>query len=181
MRQSKYLSLDQFMGRVEWSEIGMVLLAMLMAPLLIHLFPSFSNVPNGAVWLPIFYAPIFAVRYFRPHVSFAAGLLAPTVNFLLTGRPAGELVFPLTVELLLFSGLLVMLNPRWGQFVALPVLAYLATKLVSVVFFAVGTEMFSLANIASQFFRSLRVSLPGLCVLFLLSAVSIRLRKKGKR
>lgn len=108
-----------------------VLVATLLLPMLVHLIPATGPIPVGARLLPMFYAPFIAIVFFRLHVGLIAGMLAPVINHLLTGKPAWPIVGLLSTELVIFAiiaFLLIKINPiRW---VAAP-FAYLGTKIVS--------------------------------------------------
>lgn len=81
-------------------------------PLLVHLLPNAGGAPAGARLLPIFYAPLLAALLRRPGAALTAALLAPACNHLLTGLPAAALLPSLTTELLLFTGLALLLATR---------------------------------------------------------------------
>ncbi|MFA5595764.1 MAG: hypothetical protein WDA15_10825 [Trueperaceae bacterium] len=88
-------------------------------PVMVHLLPLSGHVPAGARLLPIFYAPLLGVLLGRPAAALTAALLAPLLNHLLTGMPAPSLLPTMTTELVLFSGLALLLAKR-------PHLAFLA-------------------------------------------------------
>ncbi len=81
-----------------------VLAAAVAVPFLIHLIPFSGGVPLGMKILPLFYIPLIAILVFRFHVGFIAALLAPIVNYLITGQPVFEMVMLLSAELALFAG-----------------------------------------------------------------------------
>jgi hypothetical protein len=85
---------------------------MVILPLFVHLFPGIGNTPLGAFLLPIYFAPLAAVFLFHPLVSVFAGLVAPYLNYLLTGQPALPVAVGLSVELVLFTMALLYFNQR---------------------------------------------------------------------
>jgi hypothetical protein len=157
----------------------LVLAATLLIPFLVHLIPAPGPVPVGARLLPMFYAPFVAVVLFRYPVGLVAGVAAPVINHLLTGRPALPLMSILCVELaasvLVAAALLRVPYLRW---VAAP-LSYLGAKAVSVALLAArpgwmpGTQPldFALSSIANAW--------PGLVILLVINVVALRGRKMG--
>ena len=88
--------------KIQIKEAAIILGITILMPFIIHLLPIVDNVPIGARLLPIFYAPLIAVIFFRWHVGLLAALLAPVINFLITGSPQWQVVIILTYELTLF-------------------------------------------------------------------------------
>lgn len=91
---------------------GGVLAASVALPFLVHLLPPMGGVPAGARLLPIFLAPLIAILYRQPLAALTAALLAPYVNHLLTGMPASADVIVITVQLLVFGGVVTLLSRR---------------------------------------------------------------------
>ena len=75
-------------------------------PFAVHLVPGGSSI--GAAILPIFWAPLLAVVFFGPVPGVAAALVAPVLNHLITGMPPSFVLLPLTVELAIFVGVLLL-------------------------------------------------------------------------
>lgn len=132
-------------------------------PFLFHLLPVQGGVPLGARWLPIFYAPLLVLAVFGWRWALMPALAAPSLNHLLTGRPAAELVGVLTLELALFVGLLVIAARRSPWLLMLAPLAYVSAKLLVGVFLGIPWEV-SLA--------ALQRALPGIGMLFILGALA---------
>jgi hypothetical protein len=150
---------------------AVVLAASLLLPLLFHLLPVSGGPPLGARLLPIFYAPLIAVLLFHPAVALTAALAAPSINHLLTGRPAPEMVPVLTLELLLFVGLILLARRRWPVSPLIAPLAYLLAKLAA-------DAMLGLPW--SGVIASLQLALPGVAILFALNlAVVLLQRRRG--
>lgn len=148
------------------SATAVTVLAALLLPLLFHLLPVSGGVPLGMRLLPIFYAPFLAAVFFPSLVSLSAALLAPLVNHLLTGRPAPEMAVVLTLELLVFTGIVLLARRRWPRFMVLAPLAYLVAKLVALLVLA----PFAATSLSAQaFFASLQTGLPGILALSLLN------------
>lgn len=87
--------------RMVW-ETALVFAGAMILPFLVHLAPQSGQTPIGAVWLPMFYAPLIAALLDKPQAGFIAGVLAPVVNGLMTGQPEGLLMWTLSFEIGLF-------------------------------------------------------------------------------
>jgi hypothetical protein len=81
-------------------------------PVLVHMLPVTGGMPAGARLLPIFFAPLIAALLGRPAAALTAALLAPALNHLLTGMPAAATLPGLMMQLVLFTGLAVLLARR---------------------------------------------------------------------
>ncbi len=96
-------------------------------PFLVHVLPSTGGPPAGARLLPIFFASLVLVLRGAPWAALAVAALAPLLNRLVTGMPAGPMLPTLLLELTVFTALLIVavrFAPRIARFLA-PV-AYLA-------------------------------------------------------
>ena len=83
MKNVKAINLPEFVLLFEIDKLFFVLLSMLFVPFFFHIIPQNPQAPLGAIWLPIFYAPLFAVIYFKKHVSFLAeGTSDPRPKFM---------------------------------------------------------------------------------------------------
>jgi hypothetical protein len=94
---------------------GVGLLAAYALPLLVHSLPNSSPVPLGAQLLPIFFASLVLIVRGAPLAALITAIAAPSINAQLTGMPAGPMLPLLSVELLVFSGLLIaaaQLSPK---------------------------------------------------------------------
>lgn len=141
-----------------------ILAATMLLPFLFHLFPAAGDVPMGARLLPIFYAPLVAILLFRPHVGLIAALLAPMLNYLLTGRPEFGLVTLLSVELMTFTLLCVLaLRIRLSIWLMLP-LALVAAKTASFLLLH-GLPDLSGLSPATYWQTTLLNGMPGMLVL----------------
>lgn len=76
---------------MEIKQIVSILICSVLFPFLIHFIPYQSR-PIGAVLLPMFFAPLLAVIFFRLHVSVLTALLAPALNYFITGMPRFDLL-----------------------------------------------------------------------------------------
>jgi hypothetical protein len=132
-------------------------------PFLFHLLPVHGGVPAGARWLPIFYAPLLIVAIFGWRWALLPALAAPSLNHLLTGRPAAELLGMLTLELALFVGLLTLAARRSPRLLLLAPLAYVLAKLLASIFLGIPWEV----TVAA-----LQRALPGIGTLLVLGALA---------
>lgn len=136
---------------------------MILLPFLVHFIPLTGKTPLGARLLPIFYAPLAAIFLSHPLVSVASGLIAPYLNYLLTGQPTLAIAPALSVELVIFSATLVSLNhKKQTHFWAAPAafgLARLGSGLVTYLMgsFSLGAWLAGLGN-----------AWPGLIILILI-------------
>lgn len=162
------ISFKKTLIQLEVKETALILTASVIIPFVVHLIPSFTGIPVGAMLLAMFYAPFIAIILFRPHVAIVTGLLSPILNSLLTGYPVPEKIVLLTVELVLFSVILYLIQRRWRHFWGAAALAYLATVLT--VTSVLGSIDFFVSIIVS--------SLPGIAILFLINIFLLRLSPK---
>lgn len=143
-------------------------------PLLFHLLPS-SGVPLGARLLPIFYTPLLAALLFPPVVALSASLLAPFINHALMGNPPLPMAAQLSAELLVFSGVMLLMRRHWPRLPVTAPLAYLVAR--SVVFFAQQPATLASSGAWGVLLTSLRIALPGLAALFALNLVAVWQRR----
>ena len=100
-------------------------------PILVHLAPPYNGFPMGAYLLPMFYMPIVALIAYRLPVALLLAILAPPLNFLISGNPHWGLMAMLTLELVIFTLLAyVFLLQRIIKWIAAP-LAFLGAKTIS--------------------------------------------------
>ena len=109
-------SLQKIILSTQVDKIIIVLAASSIIPLLIHFLPSPTQIPAGAVWLPIFYAPFIAVIFFKPHVAVFVSVLVPLLNMFLTGRPVPPMTNILIIELLIFTSVSRILYNLYDRF-----------------------------------------------------------------
>jgi hypothetical protein len=136
-------------------------------------FIRFSSVPAGAILLPMFIAPLIACIFFRLHTALIAGILAPTVNYLITGAPKPELLLSLTAELVLFTLLVhVLLN-----FKRIKMFAAVAGILSAKVFSSLLLPLFGTSGLGLV--ESITTAVPGILLLFLLNVLLLRYKENG--
>lgn len=134
-------------------------------------FIQFSPVPAGAILLPVFIAPLIACIFFRIHTALIAGILAPSINYLVTGSPGPELLLSLTAELVIFILLVqVLLNIN-----RLKMFAAVAGILAAKIFSSLVLPLFGTAG--ADFVQSVTTAIPGIILLFLLNIVLLRYKE----
>lgn len=129
-------------------------------PVLVHLLPAAAGVPWGVRLLPAFLAPLVAAYLFHPAVALTAAAAAPLVNSWLAGMPARAMVASLSLELVLFAGLVLALRGRWPRlWLAAPV-AYVAAHALTLAILPTGSAPY-LATLTA----TLTNALPGILML----------------
>ncbi len=129
-------------------------------PVLVHLLPAAAGAPWGARLLPAFLAPLVAAYLFHPAVALVAAAVAPLLNHWLTGMPAQPMVAGLTLELVLFSGLVLAMRSRWPRFWAAAPLAYITAHAL-----ALALIPASPAPYLTVLTATLTTALPGILLL----------------
>ncbi|MFH1046276.1 MAG: hypothetical protein V1727_04850 [Candidatus Omnitrophota bacterium] len=152
------LALKKTVAYWQVKETLLVLAFSIITPFFIHLIPSNDTLPLGARLLPMFYAPVVAVVLLKPYTPFAISLLSPVLNYVITGHPVLEKVFPLSAELLIFSLCLYILQRMKKGMRYAAVWAYCITVLIT----------------QRLFIQTLFISLPGIAVLLLLNLILVK-------
>jgi hypothetical protein len=135
-------------------------------PLLVHSLPHSGPVPLGAQLLPLFYVAVVLVLRGESLSALLVAASAPWLNAQLTGMPVPPMLPLLTAELLIFTGLLALIQvavPEVARFTA-PI-AYLASAMLA------GLALGS-GDIASIFVRALTNAWPGMLILLALGAIA---------
>ena len=150
---------------------GWVLPIAIVFPLIVHLAPPYNGIPIGAYLLPMFYIPFIALVLYRFPVALIVSLLAPILNFLLTGNPQWGFMGILTIELVFFTGLAHLLLQGNLKWIAAP-LGYIGAKVVS------SSILFVIPLVEAMpfdFFRtSLTNAVAGILILFLINILAVK-------
>lgn len=165
----------RLLSKLQITETVVIFIATLMLPFLVHLLPSIGSKPIGAYFLPIFYAPFIGAFLFRRHVALIPALLAPILNHAITGRPAPEVVFIMTCELVIFSLIVSAFKEKAGNFWLLAPLSYIGAKMFSFVLISVVPDLVPAAPIHFVV-RSITTAAPGLAALALLNFAALRFK-----
>lgn len=170
----KSTTILQLSAKYQLAQTTAVLAATMALPFLIHLLPNINGNLAGAVLLPIFIAPMMATFWYKKHVALLAGVIAPLLNFLITGQPAPAMVIALAFEIAGFVLLLSWLKEiRYIRYVAAP-LAFLMTSLLV----AFGLSLIGrMTDPASAWVSGIEIALPGVLLLGLINIAVLQFRK----
>jgi len=114
-------------------DVTITLAAAVILPILIHLIPTPNGVPAGAVYLPIFIAPLVAILLKAPFAAIVTAIFAPALNHILTGNPAAPILVILTAELVVFTVIALVIHQRYPSFMFLAIPAYAAAKVATLI------------------------------------------------
>ena len=135
-------------------------------PILFHASPGPEGLPIGARLLPIYYAPLLAAALFNPIVPLASSLVMPFINHSLTGMPTLNIAVLLSVELTVFSLVLIFTRSRGMKQPAIAPLAVLIGKAVS------ACLLFVIPLVPSSpveyFSSSVITALPGILIILVI-------------
>jgi hypothetical protein len=151
----------------QWDKVVMTLVLACLLPLGLHALPLASASDLGVTWLPIFYAPLIASLYFRPHVSLLAGLCAPVINHVVFGMPSDRILLPLTFELVIFSAIVLLLRRRFQPSGWMVAGAYALTLAGALLIFSHAP----LGEVVPVFLRSMATAMPGILILVVLTEI----------
>ena len=154
-------------------EIGALFALTLFAPFVIHLLPVWGDENWGARLLPIFFGPLLASLYYRPMVGLAIALLAPWVNFLLTGRPLPPMALILCTQLFVYVVFLKTLSHHRGSRFSDAVVGYPVAVLGSACLIALAPNLHPLTPLA-HWWTSVTGAWPGMILLGVVSHLAIR-------
>ncbi len=160
-------------------ELGVLLALSVMFPFMVHILPVPGDAQLGPRLLPMFYAPLLAALWGRVRPAAAVALLAPWLNWALTGHPPPLLAVVTMVELsgfvLVVRWLFAGVGPRW--YLAAP--AYFAgmaaAALVAGLFPALIGGRPALAWAA----QSIVIGEPGILILLLINWLALRYYPPG--
>jgi hypothetical protein len=166
------------------SRAALALAIALVLPLIVHLIPWSGAVPLGAVLLPLFLAPVLVLSFGWGRWAALATSAAPLLNHLVTGQPAGSLLWRLILELILFTYLLCSLW-RWSSLravlIPLACLTAVASAHILILLQAgVASGLFEVLTAAvSAAAEAIARSWPGLIVLALAGLVTTLLSPRA--
>jgi hypothetical protein len=155
-------------------ELGILLTLSVMFPFLIHLLPVPETSRLGARLLPMFYAPLLAALWGRVATAWLVALIAPWLNWTLTGHPTLPGGIMLTIQLLGFVVVVRLLLSRAGLrwFMAIP--AYLAGMGAALLAALVFPALIGGRPPLDWLVQSVVRSLPGVGVLVLITCLVLR-------
>lgn len=158
-------------GWWQWQAVLIFTAATFLLPFLMHLITPLSGVSLGIVLLPVFYAPLVAAYFYRFHVALTAALLAPGLNYLITGHPLPPMVLILSLELGLFVTFIhIFRNSNALKYVLAPLAYLIALFLTSAIMSTGGKPLTEL------FLQTLSSAWMGVIVLWLINLIMLRIK-----
>jgi hypothetical protein len=155
-------------------ELGIVLTLSVLFPFWIHLLPVPDDVRLGPKLLPMFYAPLLASLLGRRQSALAVALLAPWLNWALTGHPIPRTGGVMTVQLLTFvvvlRALLARIGPRW--YLAAP--AYFGSLAAATLAVALLPTLIGGRSALEWAASSVTIGAPGIAILLLINWLAVR-------
>lgn len=150
---------------------------MLVMPILFHMIPYAEPYPIGAIWLPMFYAPLFAAIVYKKHVSIAACIISPWINMLLIGMPRSEVASKLTFELIFFAlfAQLLCRSKNFCKFIGLLSFVFAKTLSNLIAYFVAGNFVWD--KVSSE----LALAFPGIIVLLILGGFSLEVKERWSK
>jgi hypothetical protein len=164
---------------VQIDKIALTVIATILFPILIHLLPFNTQIPIGAIWIPVFYAPFIACLFYRPHVAVIAGICSPLINIILTSRPFQDVTLMLMLELVFFALIATLLLKKIRWFSLISVVSYIAAKFISAVVLGI-TPHFAGSSGLTFWVNSIINALPGLVMLAFINIIVVSYERKKK-
>jgi hypothetical protein len=156
------------------AEVGILLALSLLFPFMIHILPVPEDARLGPRLLPMFYAPLLAALLGRTRSAVIVALVAPWLNWAVTSHPIPPVGLVMTIQLLVFVGIVRGLVTRVGLrwFLAAP--AYLGGVAVAAIVVAVFPALIGGRPAMGWMAQIVTTGLPGIGVLLLINALVIR-------
>jgi hypothetical protein len=155
-------------------ELGILLCLSVMFPFMVHIIPVPGDAQLGPRLLPMFYAPLLATLWGRTRSAVTVALLAPWLNWALTGYPPPPGAVVMMIQLLGFvivlRTLLAGVGARW--FLAAP--AYFSGLAVSAVATALVPALIGGQTALAWAAQSAAIGLPGIAILVLINWLALR-------
>lgn len=160
-------------------ELGILLSLSVMFPFLIHIIPVPEDAKLGPRLLPMFYAPLLAVLFGRGRSGLVVALLAPWLNWALTGHPSPSGSIVMTIELLSFVLALNTLVGRLGPrgFLAAP--AYLGCMAAATAVVAFFPALIDGRGALPWAVQSIVLGIPGIVILMIINGLAVRYHPPG--
>jgi len=153
-------------------ETIILLAATILFQFFIHFIPT-SGTPVGAFLLAMFFAPLIAVIFFKPHAAFVVAIFSPILNYLISGSPIAEILPLMTIKLVLFvSCLYLFFNIK-----SIKKISALPAILVSLTVSPFIVSLFSSYN--KNVLSSLTTAIPGILLLTVVNYFLVRYQEKG--
>lgn len=155
-------------------ELGVLLALSLLFPFLIHVLPVPGDSRLGPRLLPMFYAPLLAVLVGRLPTALLVAILAPWLNWALTGHPPPLFAAAMMVELTVFAMTLRALMARFTLHWSFAVPAFVASKSVMTALAALIPALSGGRAVGTWAVDSTVTALPGIAVLVALTVLVMR-------
>lgn len=166
-------TLPRFITASASREISVLLALSLLFPFMLHLVPVPDDVRLGPRLLPMFYAPLLGALLGRISSAVAVAVIAPWLNYLVTGHPWPRGCVMMNLQLLTFvvllRWLLARFGPRW--FLAAP--AYFLCMLVAAAAGALRPELINGAPALAWYLRVVTMGLPGVGIFLLINWLAV--------
>jgi len=177
MKNSEFVQTQPRTGEIIAQSTVVISLAFLL-PFMVHLIPFSGEIPLGARFLPIFYAPLLAA-FWNLRTAGIATIAMPFVNLLTTGNPPSQFALIMTLEVAVF--LLIAWNLKSMKKINIVTgpLAYLGAKVISSTILGI-TLILGYTQIAPLDFamNSVLNGIPGIIVMFIISYFLVVNKKK---
>jgi hypothetical protein len=166
------------LSKLQIKETVLILAVSIVIPFLVHLLPAYNGAPAGAIVLAMFFAPYYAIKYFKFHVGVIAALFAPMLNYLVTGQPAAGLIPLLTLQLVLFVFVSkILYGVKAFQYLN-AFFAYGASIIVSAILLLVFSGVMPGMTTGGYFESAFITGFPGILLLILANATLIQFDRK---
>ncbi len=160
-------------------EVGILLALSVLFPFMIHIIPVPEDSQLGPRLLPMFYAPLLAALLGRLRTAAVVALLAPWLNWALTGHPTPPTAVVTMVELAAFAlvvrVLLAGVGPRW--YLAAP--AYFAGMAAAALVAGFFPGLVGGRPALTWAVRSIATGEPGIVILLLINWLALRCYPPG--
>ncbi len=155
-------------------ELGILLCLSVLFPCRVHILPVPGDARLGPRLLPIYYAPLLATLWGRLGTAAAVALLAPALNWALTGHPAAAGILVMTVQLAGFVAALRALLVWVGAHCWLAVPAYFAGLGASTLLAALKPSLIGGLAAMDWAAGSALTGLPGIAILVGIGWLALR-------
>lgn len=168
MKNSEFVQAQPKTSHIIAQSTVVISLAFLL-PFMVHLIPFSGEIPLGARFLPIFYAPLLAA-FWNLRTAGVATIAMPFVNLLTTGNPPSNFALIMTLEVAVFLLLAWKLKTVNKINIITGPLSYLGAKVVSSIILGI-TLFLGYTQIAPLDFalNSILNGIPGIIVMFIIS------------
>jgi hypothetical protein len=166
-------------GRLQVKETIVLLAFSVLIPLLIHFLPGINGQPAGAYLLPIFYAPLIAVLFFRLHTAIITAVLSPVINYLVTGSPHIPLVQVIVLQLALFVTILYFINKLENLRLSGALISYALAMLVLFTVLSAVPALVPGKNAFSFMIDSVTTGIPGLIIIAAVNFAIVKFSQKN--